>query len=422
MESGFKGIGMRNDLARSAGCDWATSSRRAAVDRLRVLLEKVPAGLILVTGEPGSGKTWLVERAIETIGAGPRTVRVALSSSLDEAGFLYLVAQGLGLAAPLAIGPARHAIARTLHEESAEGRGWLLVVEDVDRASETVAEALRALAHGLDGQAEFAGIVLVGSTDTIRFLAERTRRRLGAMVAHHVHLGPLDFDEAVEILAPGLELDAATRARLQRLHRDSRGNARLLRRLHDRVPLVEDRSADIEKPADHRAIASPPAHEADSHLTPRRTPAATTLMASDPTESLLPTRPPIRVEEGLIEVGWEGDDEPDEDEPSQPPSRPVPARHEPTKPISREEPIEDQYAAIQAWTEWSRNREPVAPNRPRAEPEPISQGDDPLAPTEDPDPVDSEPESPPSPRGNHRAEAQHEFPPYSRLFGVPRRP
>ncbi len=62
-----------------------------------------------------------------------------------------------------------------------------------------------------------------------------------------------------------------------------------------------------------------------------------------------PARPPIRVEDGLIEVGWspESDAGPSEGDEG----RPVPALNG-----HGEQPIEDPYAALQAWQEWATNQ------------------------------------------------------------------
>jgi general secretion pathway protein A len=91
---------------------------------------------------------------------------------------------------------------------------------------------------------------------------------------------------------------------------------------------------------------------------------------------LVPSRPPLRVEEGLIEVGWDGSLESEvtasasdatapvasverattalldvEEEPvAAPPSTAVEAE------LPSEEMIEDHYAALQAWSEWAKNR------------------------------------------------------------------
>ena len=133
---------------------------------------------------------------------------------------------------------------------------------------------------------------------------------------------------------------------------------------------------------------------------------------------MIPAKPPIRVEEGLVEVGWDGDLESE---------LMVPA-HTTTTNETRladdstfnEELIEDRYAALQAWTEWTESQkradgrvvaiESSAPSRSGA---PASLGGDPL-PAEEPA-TSIEPSSATTPPGI-RAEPQHAFAPYSQLF------
>ena len=142
--------------------------------------------------------------------------------------------------------------------------------------------------------------------------------------------------------------------RMERWHRDSGGNpARLLRMLAREVPA-------------RKAIA-------------------TAGEPSSSSEPLVPSRPPLRVEEGLIEVGWDSE----EPEP---------------EPGMGEEPVADHYAALQAWDEWARNqgrsRVPLLP--------------DPIDPELE---SDEEPEELPSEHVHAtRAEAAQEFAPYSQLF------
>ncbi len=72
------------------------------------------------------------------------------------------------------------------------------------------------------------------------------------------------------------------------------------------------------------------------------------------TPPLVPARPPIRVEDGLVEVGWEGDLDAEpayEEESARPADRPCPDDSS-----FNEELVEDRYAALQAWHEWTRNQ------------------------------------------------------------------
>ncbi len=135
---------------------------------------------------------------------------------------------------------------------------------------------------------------------------------------------------------------------------------------------------------------------------------------------LVPARPPIRVEDGLVEVGWEGDldaEPPYEEESARPPESPCPDDSS-----FNEELVEDRYAALQAWHEWTRNQ---------------GRGDTDSDPTQlESSPADEATEleagisnaistSPPSAAAessvarslaNIRAEPQQEFAPYSQLF------
>jgi general secretion pathway protein A len=69
------------------------------------------------------------------------------------------------------------------------------------------------------------------------------------------------------------------------------------------------------------------------------------MVSAGPSESLLPAKPPLRVEEGLIEVGWDSANE--ENEATTTAFEEEPDEHQ---------PIDDHYAALQAWDEWARNQ------------------------------------------------------------------
>jgi hypothetical protein len=135
------------------------------------------------------------------------------------------------------------------------------------------------------------------------------------------------------------------------------------------------------------------------------------------TSALVPSKPPIRMEDGLVEVGWDGDLETEFPDPAE---TTIAGETGPVRESSfDEELIDDPYAALQAWSEWTgvqersqergravegtvarRSVEPV-PFSPEA-PMPESAGSPEVAPATVPPGV--------------RAEAQHDFAPYSQLF------
>src|SRR5690348_11356044 len=85
----------------------AVSSRRRALEQLRAANEGSPSGPVLITGEPGAGKTWLARRFAEGLPAGRRSVEVEITSALDGLEMLRLVGDGLGLEMPDRLGAAR---------------------------------------------------------------------------------------------------------------------------------------------------------------------------------------------------------------------------------------------------------------------------------------------------------------------------
>lgn len=430
--------------------DAAVASRRAALESLgsTLLDASGSAPVLLLTGEAGAGKTWVRKRLVERLPEGWRAAVVEASPTLDAVDFLTLTAAGLGVA-PAADRPAtlRLAIAEALEDDADEGRAWLLVVEHAQHAAPEVWAEIEALCDGLRAPGGFAGVVLVGRTELARRLASRSLRALATRLTRHAHLPPLDVEEAARLLVGVDEHE------VERLHRDAAGNARRL------LALAGDRSSRRSAVPTPREAPSPAFARAEAPLpTPllapalpverpveaavepvvwsRPSPRREVVEAPPEVESrsvqppLLPSRPPLRVEDGLIEVGWGGSLEAEEsaeyETSAEGEAGPAPADGE---------LVEDHYAALQAWSEWARNRDQLARG---AEPA-TDGGDDEEAEVEgeseaehveelaaveaeadadarDENEVDAEEDEEPLMTGDLRAELRHEHAPYSQLF------
>ncbi len=74
--------------------------------------------------------------------------------------------------------------------------------------------------------------------------------------------------------------------------------------------------------------------------------------------------------------------------------------------------IEDHYAALQAWTEWARNRDRLTPPTAAADRAAHARPSTPAGPDED----ESSQETPPAQILGLRAETPHDHAPYSQLF------
>jgi type II secretory pathway predicted ATPase ExeA len=427
--------GLRTESSERAHADspLAVTSRRRALDRLRTAVSAgEPGHPILITGEPGAGKTWLAGQLALHLPASWMSTHVDLTRAMTALDFLQLVGHSLGIPLSDGLGAARARLHSFLHDDEVDGRRWLLIIDDAHRGSPVVWDEIRAAVNQSGRRGGFATIVVLGETELVRAMATRGFRGFASTVRLHLHLPPLDVDEARELLTfMGQGHIVADRA-LEELHRDVRGNASgLLRLAHVRHPgipeLSPDRTPRDAAPARPRPFAPKLTRstvDADQNMLEIPQPASAPPIKAARAESLrsdalslVPAKPPIRVEEGLVEVGWDGDLETEfhELEDTANAARPRPA-HE----LSfNEELIEDPYAALQAWSEWTGGQETTASRsvavesalaRRSAEPVPVS----PAPATEETggNLEDSPAMAPPG----IRAEPQHEFAPYSQLF------
>jgi type II secretory pathway predicted ATPase ExeA len=429
--------GFGADAGQPLGDDFAPvagARRRRAFEQVRAALEE-GHGPVLITGEPGAGKSWLAERLAARLSSAWAVATVDLASALGAVDFLRLVADPLGVAGGGGLADARLRLRAALADDAADGRRWLLVIDEAHRGARAVWDEVQSIVHQLGRPGGFAAILLLGQTELLRELAGRRRSGLASSIILHVHLVPLDLDEARELLGVGDGGSAAVEAALENLHRDARGNpGRMVRLIQSRPELLSATGEGARigagsglavrgtPPSFGLAVLNEPAEAPEpaeaSPLPAGLAPADAPRAGSTP---LFPAKPPIRAEEGLVEVGWGGDLESElEPEANTSPS----AATEPDRDFGvREELVEDRYAALQAWTEWTRNQA-----RPPAGGGAISPAP---AETEAEDPSDFESasvgdaataiESPGTmASAGLRAEGQHEFAPYSQLFTRPR--
>ncbi len=448
---GFRIAGLNEQTSGPGGKsrDLPVSSRRDALERLRSSIGRDEPALVLLTGEPGTGKTWLWRRLVQELPTTWRGLSVDMSEALDALDFLRLIGRGLGINAADRLGSARLDLARALQDDSNDGRSWLLIVENAQSTPAQVWNEIQAMVHAMERSEGFGAVILVGPTRLASLLASRSLNTLATRIGTHVHLLSLDLDESLELVQARGGLGNLDRAILEELHRDARGNPRLLLRLLRKGSWTTAAPAITGQPATLRRLPEPPAHPvvARSNMiaepapgevsatqgklaAPPRGGAVTDAGSGSPAPPLVPCRPPIRVEEGLIEVGWEGNLEAEEAAvpagesvaplvaglppvgESVSPRQEMTLEHETELPS--EEMIEDHYAALQAWTEWAKNRGRASSLNATAvgeQLERVAVAKAAMAQAED------EPETMEEcPAPGLRAELQHEHAPYSQLF------
>jgi type II secretory pathway predicted ATPase ExeA len=414
------------------GCIHLVASRREAVESLRSAACASPPRPVLISGEAGTGKASVVRRFAAGAGVLWRIASVDLAAEMNALEFLRLVGRPLGVSTGSRLGKARIRIEDALADEYTDGRRWLLVLNEAHRGRSGVWDEVQAIAKQLGRPDGFAALFLVGTTDLPRLLvSHRSSIGLAAQIPLHIHLRPIDLDEARELLEAVGAIGWADDRALEELHRDSGGNPALLLRLAElsaqrrRSPgalsgLREGLNVrKIEQsgvaPATNRSDFDAEARPDLSHEVVKEENGSTRSTARGPgraeAPALVPSKPPIRDEEGLVEVGWEGDME-DELAAAETPAT-NPASLHSHESLPSEELIEDRYAALQAISEseaWLSKKEPATDIQDRSAEYSVAidQGAEPASSGQSSAGANS-------PAGI-RAEGQHEFAPYSQLF------
>ena len=154
-------------------------------------------GFIVITGEVGAGKSTLVAHLMQRIDPAALTVAQVVTSALDGAELVHVVAQAFGLAVEgHDKAGALGAIERFLQDEARAGRRCLLVVDECQNLDLAALEELRMLSNFQLGSHPLLQSLLLGQPEFRRTLAhhpglEQLRQRI---IASH-HLEALDDGE-----------------------------------------------------------------------------------------------------------------------------------------------------------------------------------------------------------------------------------
>ena len=375
-----------NEQGHRLRVDVSYPSRGKVIPALKEALEN-GMGPVLLTGEPGSGKTWVSRAVLGELPDNYRALNIDLSPAVGPLEFHRLILHRLGIdpRGHRDIATARAAIEDALADDSAEGRRSILVVEEAHNASDAVFEELRVALNRRGRPEGFWAMLVIGQSPLARRLLSRRLAGFSSRLAGRIHLRAFDVVEfadsiRVQPASPPGELAAGEAPRSD---------------------------IDASRPP---STATPVSAEG-----PQRA-------AWDP-PTITANRPPLREEEGMIEVGWDAASDSTEEldstyegAPRTPtladqtdgdttilPSHPTEEDDEEEEEDDHDEPIHDHYTALQAWKEWSRNRERGLddPRKPST-----SESDETTGPLDSKDAIGP----------TFWADERQEFAPYSQLF------
>ncbi len=157
-------------------------------------------GLVLLTGEVGSGKTTLIQYLLGRLNPKVESA-VIFNSSLTSDQLLNMVLSEFDFEPPADKTAALVTLNEHLVRLYAEGRRALLVVDEAQNLSTSALEELRMLSNLHDGQNLLLQVVLVGQQELKIRLAQPAMRQLAQRIAVRYHLTGLNREDTGRYIA-----------------------------------------------------------------------------------------------------------------------------------------------------------------------------------------------------------------------------
>ena len=211
----------------------ATSHEQTLARQLQALADD--EGMVLLTGEPGTGKTLLCHCLLERLGPAVASAFVTNSHTGGRAGLLQAVLYDLGQPYEgRSEQELRLALTEFLLHNYAAGRRAVLIMDEAQNLPAELLEELRLLANLEGRRARAFQVVLVGQPALLETLRRPGLQVLAQRLAVRAGLAALGVEEAADYLLHQLRASGGrpeailTEEALEVLARASRGVPRLL--------------------------------------------------------------------------------------------------------------------------------------------------------------------------------------------------
>jgi len=201
-------------------------------------------GMILLTGEVGTGKTTISRKLLEDI---PEHIDIAwiVNPKLSAEELLATICDELAIHYPEhnhSIKIFTDLINAHLIDAHGQGRNVVLMIDEAQNLSAEVLEQLRLLTNLETNEHKLLQIVLLGQPELKTMLERTDLRQLAQRITARYHLHPLNRHETTayirhRLAVAGCDHDVFSAAAMNMIHRISHGTPRLINLLCDRAML-----------------------------------------------------------------------------------------------------------------------------------------------------------------------------------------
>ncbi|GAB6192209.1 ExeA family protein [Desulfocastanea catecholica] len=169
-------------------------------------------GILVLTGDVGTGKTTLVNALINNLGNDVVVAKVP-DPGLEPIDLLNYISHAFGMDKRFVCKEdfLMH-FDRFLQSRAAAGKKILLIIDEAQRLNSALLEEIRLLSNIEKQQAKVLNILFVGQNLLSDFLQESQNRAISQRIAIRAALDPLSIDETAEYMRQSLRIAGAEKA------------------------------------------------------------------------------------------------------------------------------------------------------------------------------------------------------------------